>query len=41
VVKVRVTTPRACKDMLSFDAYADLTSRLQRYDEWTNERRMT
>ena len=41
VLKVRVKTLRAYEDMLSFDAYADLTRRLEQYDEWTKERRMT
>jgi aminomethyltransferase len=41
LVKVRVATMRDYDDMLAFDAYADLTRRLQLYDEWTKERRMT
>ena len=41
VLKVRVKSLRAYEEMLSFDAYADLTRRLGRYDEWTKERRMT
>ena len=41
LLKVRVKALRAYEEMMSFDAYADLTRRLQRYDEWTKERRMT
>ena len=41
VLKVRVKTLRAYDDMMSFDAYADITRRFRRYDEWTKERRMT
>ena len=41
LLKVRVKTLRDYEEMLPFEAYADLTRRLQRYDEWTKERRMT
>src|SRR6185295_12079255 len=41
LLKVRVKTLRAYEEMLGFDAYADLTRRLQQYDEWTRERRLT
>ncbi|MET0164453.1 MAG: hypothetical protein ABW318_05545, partial [Vicinamibacterales bacterium] len=41
VLKVRVKSLRDYEEMLTFEAYADLTRRLQRYDEWTKERRLT
>ena len=41
VLKVRVKTLREYEELLRFDAYADLTRRLRRYDEWTRDRRMT
>jgi aminomethyltransferase len=41
LLKVRVKTLGAYEEMLRFDAYADLTRRLRRYDEWTQERRTT
>ncbi len=41
VLKVRVTELRGYEQLLRFDAYADLTGRLQQYDEWTKDRRMT
>jgi glycine cleavage system H protein len=41
LLKVRVKTLREYEEMLPFEAYADLTRRLERYDEWTRERRMT
>ena len=41
VLKVRVTTLRGYEELLRFEAYADLIRRLQRYDEWTKDRRMT
>ena len=40
-LKVRVTSLREYEKLWSFEAYADLTHRLQRYDEWTKDRRMT
>ena len=41
VMKVRVTSLREYEKLLRFEAYADLVRRLQRYDEWTKDRRMT
>ena len=41
VLKVRVSTLRGHEELLRFDAYADLTQRLEQYDEWTKDRRMT
>ena len=41
VLKVRVKTLREYEQLLQFPAYADLTRRLQQYDGWTKERRMT
>jgi len=41
LLKVRVKTLRDYEEMLPFEAYADLTRRLERYGEWTKELRMT
>ena len=41
LLKVRVKTLRDYEEMLPFEAYADLTLRLERYGEWTKELRMT
>ena len=41
VLKMRVTTLREYEGLLRFEAYADLLRRLERYDEWTKDRRMT
>jgi len=40
-LKLRVKTLREYEQLLQFPAYANLTRRLQQYDEWTKERRMT
>ena len=41
VLKVRVASMHDYDGLLRFDAYADLIGRLQRYDEWTRDQRMT
>ena len=42
LLKMRVTTTlREYEGLLRFEAYADLLRRLERYDEWTEDRRMT
>lgn len=41
VLKVRVESMRDYDGLMRFDEYADLVRRLQRYDEWTKDRRMT
>lgn len=41
IFKVRVDKPGEIDSMLPFEAYAALTSRLERYDEWSRDRRMT
>jgi glycine cleavage system H protein len=41
LLKVRVATPREIEALMPFEGYAALTERLQRYDEWFKDRRMT
>ena len=41
ILKVRVGNPRETEALLRFPDYAALTERLQRYDEWFKDRRMT
>jgi glycine cleavage system H protein len=41
VLKVRVNSLVEYDEMLRFEAYTDLIRRLQQYDEWTKDRRMT
>ena len=41
VLKVRVASLHDYEELMRFDAYADLIGRLQRYDEWTTDQRMT
>ena len=42
ILKVRVGTLRdGYEKMLPFEAYAEQVRRLQQYDEWTKDRRMT
>ena len=41
LLKIRVGTPRETQALLSFEDYAALTRRLQGYDEWFKDRRMT
>ena len=41
VLKVRVTTTREYEELLRFEAYAEVVRRLQLYDEWTKDRRLT
>ena len=41
VIQVRVESRREYEDMMRFADYAQLVRRLQQYDEWSRERRMT
>ena len=41
LMKVRVTTAREYERLLDFARYAELVRRLESYDEWSKERRMT
>jgi aminomethyltransferase len=41
ILRVRVKTSRDYEELLRFEAYAELIRRLQQYDEWTKDRRMT
>jgi aminomethyltransferase len=41
VLKVRVTTPDDYQALMRFEQYADLTRRLQQYDEWSQDLRTT
>jgi aminomethyltransferase len=41
LLKVRVDTPRETAALMRFEDYAALIHRLQQYDEWSKDRRMT
>jgi len=41
MVKIRVSTSRDAEALMSFEDYAALTRRLEEYDEWFKDRRMT
>jgi hypothetical protein len=41
VLKVRATTPGDYQALMRFEQYADLTRRLQQYDEWSQDLRTT
>jgi glycine cleavage system H protein len=41
LVKIRVSTPHETQALMSFEDYAALTRRLEGYDEWFKDRRMT
>jgi aminomethyltransferase len=41
VLKVRVAARREHEEMMRFEEYAELVRRLQQYDEWSRDRRMT
>jgi glycine cleavage system H protein len=41
VLKVRIETRREYEEMMRFAEYAELVRRLQQYDEWSRDRRMT
>ena len=39
--KLRMTVPREYDDLMDFAAYASAATRLQQYDEWAKDQRMT
>lgn len=41
MLKVRIEVRREYEEMMRFNSYADLVQRLQRYDEWSADRRTT
>ena len=41
IVTLRTKTPDECDGLLDFEQYAQLTRRLQQYDQWSKARRMT
>lgn len=41
ILKLRTETPQDCAGLLDFEHYAQLTRRLQQYDQWSQVRRMT
>ncbi len=41
MLKLHVKTPREYEDLMAFAEYGDLTRRLRRYDEWSQDQRVT